>query len=169
MRKGVEHAAALFVVAIAVAACGGSDDSTGHHGPAASAGDQRRGTGRLGRRHHGRRGSTDSSRNCGTTVDEIAAEAKKEGQVNLIALPDTWANYKGILDSFKSTVRASRRPSPTPTPRRPTSSTAITTLRGQPDMPEVVDVGPSFTTQMVDKGYCRDLQAAPSGTRSRTT
>ncbi len=31
--------------------------------------------------------------------------------------------------------------------------TAIKTLRGQPDMPEVVDVGPSFTSQMVTDGY----------------
>ena len=40
---------------------------------------------------------------CGTTVEEIAAAAQAEGQVNLIALPDTWANYKGILESFRST------------------------------------------------------------------
>ena len=26
---------------------------------------------------------------------------KAEGQVNLIALPDDWANYKGILQSFR--------------------------------------------------------------------
>ena len=31
--------------------------------------------------------------------------------------------------------------------------TAIQTLRGQPDMPDAVDVGPSFTQQMIDEGY----------------
>ncbi len=31
--------------------------------------------------------------------------------------------------------------------------TAIKTLRGQPDMPDAVDVGPSFTQQMIDEGY----------------
>ena len=40
---------------------------------------------------------------CGSTVEEIAAAAKEEGQVNLIALPDSWANYKGILESFRTT------------------------------------------------------------------
>jgi len=45
--------------------------------------------------------STNAS-SCGTTVEEIAAAAKTEGKVELIALPDTWANYKGVLDTFKA-------------------------------------------------------------------
>ena len=39
---------------------------------------------------------------CGTTVEEIAVKAKEEGKVDLIALPDSWANYAGVLSTFKS-------------------------------------------------------------------
>ena len=46
--------------------------------------------------------------------------------------------------------------------------TAIKTLRGQPDMPDVVDVGPSFTTQMVDQGYA-EMYKPTVWARSRTT
>ncbi len=41
-------------------------------------------------------GTPSTTITCGTSLDEIAAAAKDEGQVNLIALPDTWANYEGI-------------------------------------------------------------------------
>lgn len=89
---------------------------------------------------------------CGTTVDEIAAAAKDEGKVNLIALPDTWANYKGILASFTSTYGIDA-PVANPDASSADEVTAIQTLRGQPDMPDAVDVGPSFTQQMIDEGY----------------
>lgn len=98
--------------------------------------------------------STSAAAGCGTTVDQIAAAAKKEGAVNLIALPDTWANYGGILDKFRKTYGI------TATVANPDASsadeiTAIQTLRGQPTMPEVVDVGASFTKQMIDSGYAQ--------------
>ena len=35
--------------------------------------------------------------------DALYAAAQEEGQVNLIALPDSWANYGGILQSFRDT------------------------------------------------------------------
>lgn len=89
---------------------------------------------------------------CGTTVDEIAAAAKEEGSVNLIALPDTWANYGGILKSFTDTYGIDA-PVANPDASSADEITAIQTLRGQADMPEVVDVGASFTQQMIDEGY----------------
>ena len=89
---------------------------------------------------------------CGTTVDEIAAKAKEEGKVNLIALPDTWANYGGIIKSFvdKYGIEA---PVMNPDASSADELTAIETLRGQPDMPEVIDIGPSFVQQAKDAGY----------------
>ena len=98
--------------------------------------------------------STSAASACGTTVPEIAAAAKKEGAVDLIALPDTWANYGGILDAFRKKYGI------TATVANPDASsadeiTAIKTLRGQPGMPEVVDVGASFTQQMIDDGYAQ--------------
>ena len=89
---------------------------------------------------------------CGTTIDEIAAKAKEEGKVNLIALPDTWANYRGIIDSFveKYGIEA---PVMNPDASSADELTAVETLRGQPDMPEVLDIGPSFVEQAKAAGY----------------
>lgn len=89
---------------------------------------------------------------CGTTIDEIAAKAKEEGRVNLIALPDTWANYRGIIDSFveKYGIEA---PVMNPDASSADELTAVETLRGQPDMPEVLDIGPSFVQQAKDAGF----------------
>ncbi|MDX6377748.1 MAG: putative spermidine/putrescine transport system substrate-binding protein [Gaiellaceae bacterium] len=146
MRKAPIYFVALFVVAIAVAACGGSDNTSTTTPAAAPA------TSAAAPAASGATTAAGGDSTCGTTVDEIAAKAKTEGQVNLIALPDTWANYKGILDSFKSKYGI-KAPVATPDASSADELTAIETLRGQPDMPEVVDVGPSFTSQMVDKGY----------------
>ena len=89
---------------------------------------------------------------CGTTIEEIAAKAKEEGQVNLIALPDTWANNRGIIDSFveKYGIQA---PVMNPDASSADELTAVETLRGQPDMPEVLDIGPSFVEQAKAAGY----------------
>ncbi len=88
---------------------------------------------------------------CGTTVDEIAAKAKEEGNVNLIALPDTWANYGGILKSFRDTYGL-EAPVANPDGSSADELTAIKTLAGQPDKPDAIDVGPSFTEQAKAEG-----------------
>jgi len=94
---------------------------------------------------------------CGTTVDEIAAKAQEEGQINLVALPDTWANYRGIIDSFveKYGIEA---PVMNPDASSADELTAVETLRGQPDMPEVLDIGPSFVQQAKSAGYLADYK-----------
>jgi putative spermidine/putrescine transport system substrate-binding protein len=89
---------------------------------------------------------------CGDgSVDGLVSAAQEEGNVNLIALPDTWANYEGILESFR-TGYGIDAPVQNPDASSADEITAINTLRGQPDMPEAVDVGPSFTQQMIDEG-----------------
>ena len=150
MRKALSTSAALFVVAIAIAACGGSDDDGTTTEPAAAPATSAAAPAASDAATTAAAGADSSG--CGTTVDEIAVKAKEEGQVNLIALPDTWANYKGILDSFKSKYGI-EAPVANPDAASADELTAIETLRGQPDMPEVVDVGPSFTTQMIDQGF----------------
>lgn len=94
---------------------------------------------------------------CGTTVEEIAEAAAAEGKVNLIALPDTWANYAGILASFRETYGIDA-PVANPDASSADELTAIQTLRGQADMPEAVDIGPSFTQQMIDEGYAEQYE-----------
>ena len=88
---------------------------------------------------------------CGSTVEEIAAAAKEEGQVNLIALPDSWANYKGILESFRTTYGI-EAPVQNPDASSADELTAVKTLRGQSDMPDALDIGPSFTEQAISEG-----------------
>jgi putative spermidine/putrescine transport system substrate-binding protein len=155
MRKALKFSAVAVVAALAVAACGGSDDNTSSSSAAPAASDTAAAGGAASTAAAA--GSTGGGQavgggNCGSTVDQIAAAAKQEGQVNLIALPDTWANYKGILDSFKSKYGI-KAPVATPDASSADELTAIKTLRGQPDMPDAVDVGPSFTSQMVSEGY----------------
>jgi putative spermidine/putrescine transport system substrate-binding protein len=93
-----------------------------------------------------------ASGSCGTTVDQIAASAAKEGKLNLIALPDTWANYGGILSAFRTKYGIDAQVA-NPDGSSADEITAIKTLRGQAGMPEVVDVGASFTQQIIDAGY----------------
>lgn len=88
---------------------------------------------------------------CGNTVEEIAAAAQAEGQVNLIALPDTWANYKGILESFRSKYGI-EAPVANPNASSADELTAARTLAGQPDMPDAFDIGPSFIQEALDEG-----------------
>jgi putative spermidine/putrescine transport system substrate-binding protein len=88
---------------------------------------------------------------CGDTVDQIAAKAKEEGNVNLIALPDTWANYGGILKSFRDTYGL-EAPVANPDGSSADELTAIKTLQGQPDKPDSIDIGPSFTEQAKSEG-----------------
>ena len=95
-----------------------------------------------------------SATSCGTTVPQIADAAKKEGAVNLIALPDTWANYGGILDSYRKKYGINATVA-NPDASSADEITAIKTLRGQASQPELVDVGASFTQQMIDEGYAQ--------------
>ena len=127
--------APLAVTVFALAACSSASTDTGGSTSAPSSAT-----------------TTSGASACGTTVDQIAAAAKKEGKLNLIALPDTWANYGGILKSYRDTYGIDAKVA-NPDASSADEITAIQTLRGQADMPELVDVGASFTKQMIDEGY----------------
>jgi putative spermidine/putrescine transport system substrate-binding protein len=76
--------------------------------------------------------------------------AKKEGQVNLIALPDSWANYKGILESFR-TKYGIKDPVANPEGSSADELTAVKNTKGQKDMPDAIDVGPPFAIQAIQE------------------
>ena len=89
----------------------------------------------------------------GGDLEQLAADCTEEGQVNLIALPDEWANYKGILAELPREVprrRATRSPTPEASSRE--EMEAVQTLAGQDDMPDSVDVSPAIAQEMVDDG-----------------
>jgi putative spermidine/putrescine transport system substrate-binding protein len=75
--------------------------------------------------------------------DKLVADCKKEGKVNLIALPDDWANYKGILEAFRTKYAGVQNPVASPDISSQEELDAIKNLKGQPDMPDNIDVSPA--------------------------
>ncbi|MEZ5274381.1 MAG: ABC transporter substrate-binding protein [Ilumatobacteraceae bacterium] len=73
-------------------------------------------------------------------------------KVNLIALPDEWANYKGILAAFGEKYPGVEYPVANPDASSADEMNAVETLSGQADMPDNVDVSPAIAQEMVDKG-----------------
>jgi putative spermidine/putrescine transport system substrate-binding protein len=88
---------------------------------------------------------------------DIVDAAKAEGQVNLITLPDTWANYKGILASYRDKYGI-KNPVANPDGSSADELTAVETLAGQPDMPDAVDVSPAFAQEFDTKGLWEPYQ-----------
>ncbi len=85
-------------------------------------------------------------------MDKLVADCKKEGQVNLIALPDSWANYKGILESFRTKYAGVKNPVASPDISSQEELDAIKNLKGQPDMPDNIDVSPAKALTAVTDG-----------------
>lgn len=133
----------IALLALVLAACGGGDDdastetTAGDTGTETTAATDTGGDIELGEPLSG--------------VDDLIAAAQEEGQVNLIALPDTWANYGEIIRTFNETYGIDN-PVASPDASSADEVTAIKTLAGQPDMPDAVDVGPAFTTQLIEEG-----------------
>ena len=127
-------ASIAIVAGLALAACGGDDTST----PAETT------------------TPTDVTTTVATGSDPLAAlyeECQAEGaKVNLIALPDEWANYKGILASFGEKYPDVEYPVANPDASSMEEMEAVQTLAGQDDMPDNVDVSPAVAQEMVDAG-----------------
>jgi putative spermidine/putrescine transport system substrate-binding protein len=85
-------------------------------------------------------------------IEELYAAAQEEGRVNLIALPDNWANYGGILQSFRDNFPGIDNPVQNPDASSADELTAVETQRGSDDMPDSIDVGPPFALQAIEDG-----------------
>jgi putative spermidine/putrescine transport system substrate-binding protein len=96
---------------------------------------------------------------CGNSFEELVMAAQGEGTVNLIALPDTWANYGGILESFRSTYGIDA-PVANPDASSADELAAIKTLRGEPDMPDNIDISPNLISQALDEGLIEPYQTS---------
>ncbi len=101
-------------------------------------------------------GSDKKESSSGTTPaggsGDLVKDCTAEGQVNLIALPDDWANYKGILQSFRDKYPGVKNPVANPTGSSKDEEDAVKTLKGQDDQPDSVDVSPAIAQSMVDGG-----------------
>jgi len=76
-------------------------------------------------------------------MTKLVAAAKKEGTLNVIALPPTWANYGNIIKAF-TTKYGIKVNSANPTGTSQQEVNAIKQENGTAAAPDVVDVGQTF-------------------------
>lgn len=76
-------------------------------------------------------------------MNGLIAAAKKEGQLNVIALPDNWANYGTIMKDFTAKYGI-KITDANPEGSSANEISAINELKGKSTAPDVVDVGGSF-------------------------
>ncbi len=74
---------------------------------------------------------------------KLIAAAKKEGAINVIALPRDWANWGATMDRFQE-LYGVKLDSANPDGSSAEELQAIRTLKSQSRAPDVVDVGPAF-------------------------
>lgn len=161
-------AALIAVAALAVTACGGDDDDAngGDAGgddtaadtaappdetaePTADAGGDDTGGDAGGDTGGDAGGDTggDAGGDTGGGVEALYQECLDESaRVNLIALPDEWANYGGILAAFGEKFPGVDYPVQNPNASSQEEIDAVVNLAGQPDMPDVLDVGPAIAS-----------------------
>jgi len=82
---------------------------------------------------------------------ELLDAANAEANVNLIALPDNWANYKGILASFRDKYPGIANPVANPDASSADELVAVETLAGQPSQPDALDVSPAISLEITAK------------------
>lgn len=96
--------------------------------------------------------STDATEAAATCpAEDVLSAATEEAKVNLIALPDNWANYKGILQAFRDKYPTIENPVANPDASSADELTAVKTLAGQADMPDNLDVSPAIAQQVADE------------------
>lgn len=86
----------------------------------------------------------------GTSLQEIATMAKDEGTVQLIAYPETWANYAGHFAEFTKKYGVEVTVD-SPDASSAEELQAVANLKGQPSQPDVLDIGYSFTQPAMDQ------------------
>jgi putative spermidine/putrescine transport system substrate-binding protein len=150
------------VAGLLLAACGGDDDTTADTTAGTTAGTTGATTAETtadttGDTTADTTGDTTADTTGDTMVDDPLAALYQEcldngAKVNLIALPDEWANYKGILASFGEKYPGIDYPVQNPNGSSQEELDAIVNLAGQPDMPDVVDVSPAKAQVAIDEG-----------------
>ena len=73
-------------------------------------------------------------------MDQLVAAAKKEGTLNVIALPPTWANYGAILSAFTAKYGI-KIDSTLPDGTSQQEVNAVKTENGTAKAPDVLDIG----------------------------
>lgn len=127
MRQRLIVAASLTAIAgLALAGCGGSSKSGGSTGGGG-----------------GKSAATAQSAADLGGMDALVAAAKKEGALNVIALPRDWAGYGAIIDGF-SAKYGIKITSENPDGSSGDEINALKSTKGQASAPDVVDIGNSY-------------------------
>ena len=92
-------------------------------------------------------------------MDALVAAAKKEGTLNVIALPKTWANYGAIMDAFTAKYGIKINDA-NPDGSSQDELNAIKQLQGKSSAPDVVDVGQAAATSGAAAGQFAPYQVA---------
>lgn len=95
--------------------------------------------------------STAKSAKAGGGMKALIKAAKKEGTLNVIALPTNWANYGAQLKTFHK-MYGIKIVSQNPSGTSAEEIQAIKSLRGRSSAPDVVDVGLPFASAGAGQG-----------------
>jgi putative spermidine/putrescine transport system substrate-binding protein len=82
-------------------------------------------------------------------MDALVAAAKKEGKLNIIAVPPDWANYGEIIDGFKAKYGITID-SANPNGSSQDEVNAVKQLAGTSRAPDVLDIGKAVTLANLD-------------------
>ena len=99
-----------------------------------------------------------SARDFGGMAGLVVA-AKKEGVLNLIAVPRDWANYGAIIDGFTAEYGIKVNDE-NPDGSSQAEISAINTRKGQDRAPDVVDLGGSFAPAAAQTGLFAPYRVA---------
>jgi putative spermidine/putrescine transport system substrate-binding protein len=94
--------------------------------------------------------STATSAQAGGGMTALVAAAKAEGKLNVITLPDNWANYGTIMKQFTAKYGI-KITDAIPDGSSAQEIEAIEQDKGRSDAPDVVDIGQAFTATQYQK------------------
>ena len=77
------------------------------------------------------------------SLADLMAKAQKEGTINTITLPPTWANYGEIMKTYQSKFKL-KLTDAIPDGTSAQENQAVVSQKGSKRAPDVLDVGPSF-------------------------
>lgn len=138
-------AAGAAILVVAAAACG-SSASTASSSKASASGS-------------GINLQEASSASSAGGMPALVAAAKKEGSLNVIALPPDWANYGEMISTFshKYGIKVN---SENPSGSSQDEINAVTTLKGQARQPDVLDVAIPFAVSAQQRGLLAPYRVA---------
>ena len=94
-----------------------------------------------------------------TSMTALIAAAKKEGKLNVVALPNNWANYGEIITSFAKKYHIKVN-SENPEGSSAEEISAMQTDKGRSDDPDVIDVGTNYAAQAATSGELAPYKVA---------